>query len=149
MAVRLSPSWFPTSAFVRFCLVALVLGIPGAGFLYVLVEYAGIHYLLAGVINCLGMTLLSYYFNSVFTYGYFAGSGGFAKFVTSRIGSVVLGTLLYVLLTVAFGIWYLAASLLSAAIANVLNFAMSHAWVWAPRRRNQLRFGANQAGGEQ
>lgn len=144
---RVAPRWFPAAAFFRFCIVALVLGIPGAGVLFLLVEYAGIHYLVAGVINCLGMTVLSYYFNSIYTYRRFIGTGGFLRFFTSRVGSVALGTLMYVLLTAAFGLWYLVASLLSAAFANLLTFALSHLWVWSSRPHD-LRLVSKRTGGE-
>jgi putative flippase GtrA len=127
---RLAPR-LPVRAFFRFCTVAGVLGIGGAAVLYVLVEYAGVHYLVAGAINCLAVTMLSYHGNSVYTYGRFAGPSGFARFLLSRLGSILVGTSLYVLMTVVFGIWYLASSLLSAALANVLLFVVSHRWVWS------------------
>lgn len=125
--------WFPVGRFTRFCLIALALGIPGAGVLYVLVETAGIHYLVAGAINCLAVTLLSYLLNSIFTFGCFVGTRGFLRFLTSRLGSILVGTCLYIVLTTVFGMWYLGASLFSAALANVLNFAISHLWVWRHR----------------
>lgn len=141
------PAWFPVIAFARFCTVALVIGVPGAGMLYLLVEEAGIHYLAAGAINCVGMTVLSYVLNSIYTFGYFVDTRGFARFLTSRLGSIIVGTALYVLLTIVFGVWYLAASLLSAATANLLTFTLSHLWVWTHRpRRLQLR--ATSAGAE-
>ncbi len=127
------PGWFPVGPFTRFYLVALVLGIPGAGVLYALVETAGIHYLLAGAINCLAMTVLSYLLNSVFTFGCFVGTRGFLRFLTSRLGSIMVGMSLYMVLTTVFGMWYLGASLFSAALGNALNFAISYFWVWRHR----------------
>ena len=130
MVTRLA-SRLPLRAFIRFCTVALVLGAGGAAVLYVLVEYGGVHYLVAGAINCLAVTLLSYHGNSVFTYGRFAGPSGFTRFLVSRLGSILVGTSLYVLMTVVFGVWYLASSLVSAALANVLLFVVSDRWVWS------------------
>lgn len=144
----ISPAvWFPLGPFARFCSVALVLGIPGTGILYLLVEEAGIHYLAAGGINCVGMTVLSYVLNSVFTFGHFVGTRGFVRFLTSRLGSILVGTSLYVVLTTLLGMWYLGASLFSAALANVLSFALSHLWVWN-YRPHRIKLGTSTAQGK-
>lgn len=133
-ALGILPDWllriFPPEKLIKFCVVGGIGALIGLGLLYVFVERAGLHYLVALGIAWAIVSYIVYMGNCGWTFKSFLGIRGFGKFVASRMVTTVMGFGLVALLTSGLGVWYMASPVIGTSAMALVNFLISKRWIW-------------------
>ena len=123
---------FPIEKVLKFLVVGGAGAVFGMALLYALTEWAGLHYLVSLSIVYLPMSYLVYMGNCGWTFKSFRGIRGFGKFLLAKGVTTVIGFGFVTLLTSVFGIWYMLSPIISGGSMSVVNFLISHNWIWKP-----------------
>ena len=121
---------FPYGYFIRFLLVGgTALSCSLAGF-YLLVDQAGISYLLATAILFFVVNFFSFLLNKYFTFRtesvHFLREMG--RYYAIMASSFVLNLISMFLLVDVLGLWYITASVITAFLMMWYNFCWSYFW---------------------
>jgi len=120
---------------VKFATVGGIGTIVKLGLLYLMVEYANIHYLGANAVTFLVAVTHNYTLNSLWTFrGRQANPVGYLKYVTTSLFSLGINTCIVFVLTGPAGIWYVASAFIAILIGFLINYTLSRRWVWAKSR---------------
>jgi putative flippase GtrA len=107
----------------RFSAVSLFCFALGLGVLTGLHELAGVHYLIAYVASFVVTSWLGYLLNGRYTFRAFNGDrSGLLRYMLVNVSLLVVNGSALRLLVDHFGVWYLSATLLLAAINTPVSF---------------------------
>lgn len=112
--------------FVRFLIIGALSLIFSLLLLYVLVEWAGMHYLGATVVVFISANLISFALNKYRNFRtrneYFFGEMG--RYYLVMLSSLLLNLLLMYVLVDVWELWYFLAGIVSAIVLTVYNFLL-------------------------
>jgi len=112
--------------FFRYCFVGGLAFIVDYGLLYMLTEYAGLHYLVSATISFVAGLLVNYALSTWWIFRKSKLKNKMAEFtIFALIGVIGLGlnNLLLYLFTDVIGIYYMVSKLITAALVMIWNFA--------------------------
>ena len=103
--------------------------------MYILVDLAGVNYLLAYALLFVVVMSWNYTWNSLWTFPDKARSFlGFLKYCMVGLIALGVGQLILYLLTDLAGLWYIASTAVAIVVGFIVNFTISKKWVWAKER---------------
>jgi len=113
--------------FLKFCLVGTLGAIIDIGGLYVLVEFAGVHYLAGAAISFTLAVINNYFLNKYWTFQNKSKNHAkqFTCFLLVSIGGLLINLGIMYLLVEVFLAWYLLAKIMASIIVLFWNFLMN------------------------
>ena len=103
----------------------------GLSVLYLLTDLAGWYYLFSYVVAFALSVSNNYLWNSLWTFnGKKAHIKGYGKYVILNLATLGLNLVMVYIFTEIVGLWYMLSAVVVTAIVFLINFAVSHKYVW-------------------
>lgn len=122
-------------AFVRFLVIGTACYAINLGMLWVAVERAGMHYMVASILCMVPMLIIGHYLNRVHA---FRSNGGYStellRFAFARLSQIGIGLGAIALLVEFAGIQYLVANVLVTAAVTIASFLVHRRYVFLGAR---------------
>lgn len=131
----------PVKALMRFAVVGTLCFGVGIASLYVLTEFARVHYLLSMSIALVIVNLLGWALNRMWTFESSAPEKRqeFARYFAANLAGFGITLILMALLVSGFGVNYLLASMIVAALMMLTNFVVHKNWSFRHRDESHRR----------
>ena len=125
------------STFIKYLLVGLPNAVIYFGSLYLLTSVLGLWYMLSVCIAVALQAVTSFLLHRIWTWRFRKAAMGspvtlyrFIKYLIVTIGGVLLGLAVIYVLTEYAHLWYMASTVISSAILQVLTFLANNYWTW-------------------
>jgi len=107
---------------LRFCVVGAICYLTGMGALLLLCEVAGLHYVLGYLGAFLVTNAVGYLLNGRFTFAARSADSSMVRYMLVNVVMLTLNTVALTLLVELAHLWYVAATLLIAAVNIPISF---------------------------
>jgi len=133
--------------FLKFCLVGALGVVVNMGLLWLLTEFFGLFYILSAAVSIETSILFNFALNDFWTFRdrRQLGSNTLARVMKYNLTCAVgigVNLCVLVLLTEAFGIYYIISNLIGIAGATLWNFTISTLWTWRAKPSSEFVSGS-------